>query len=220
MENYINLAIAVIILTAIIVLRKDISKLVNWIISFRKITKHDKGISLEGYKELGKPKEIEANFIEQEDETCKEIGDTKSDKTWFELLFAKQYDESIKTIEKLIQNSDEKERRIELKSCKGHVLFTKDFKVGIEYFNKLIEKYPDNQNPYRWFGISFYWNSKYEECLEIIDKGLENSKEISGLISVKSNCLSSIGKNEEAINLLISSIENKTDIPFHYNKLC
>ena len=55
MGNYVSLATAVIVLVIVIILRKEISKLISWITSFKKITKDEKGISFEGYSE---PKDL------------------------------------------------------------------------------------------------------------------------------------------------------------------
>lgn len=221
MADIIQLIIFLIVLIISIIFRKEIKKLVTWIVSFRKVTKNEKGFSLNGYS--GKePKKIEPSKLESKIAKT-ETDEIKKDEkkfNFYEQYALEQYDELITKLDDLINMTDDNEQLIKYKSQKCMVLFSVDRKKAKDYYIELKKLYPTNYLPYDYYARANYWGDKTDECLSILEEGLQNVLEKAQLITVKANCLVTIGDLENAKKILKESIQNNTDIPFHFQKLC
>ena len=227
MDNIISLLFAIIVLVIIFRLRKEISKIVNWIVSFQKITKNEKGFSFEGFSESNI--DSISNSVEiikldaqtenkNEQENNKENNNENDD--YFSLYLEKKYDESLNILNRLIDKTKDVNESIKLKSQKGLVLFSINREGAIQHFQELINLNQNNNRPYYWYAASYYWSDIYDKCLEIADKGINSVNKKSGLISLKVDCLKSMGDNEKAKETLIEAINLGYDSPNHFITLC
>lgn len=220
--DLISLAFVIVILIIVILLRKEIPKIVEWLVSFRRITKNEKGFSLEGSSETqmtirSKSKEIKELDTQLEKKDEKEE-DQKND--YFLLYIQKKYDKSLTLLNKLIDDTVDEEKSIRLKSMKGLVQYSINREGAIQHFQELIKLHPNNYIPFYWYAQAYYWNNNYNKSLEVVEEGLKSVTEKSQLITVKVNCLNSMGESEKAKETLIAAINDKNDIPNHYLLLC
>ena len=221
MEYIPHLVIAIIVFVLSIVFRNEIKKLVSWIVSFKKVTKSEKGFSLEGYPEI-KDKQLESDKLELITDGADSIKINEEENTlgYWELYIADKHEESLKALEGLIKDTDDIDKIIKLKCQKCLILFFIDRKEANKLYNSLIKQFPDNYLPYDYYARACYWSGNNDDCLKILEEGLKIVKNKSQLLTVKSNCLITMGKISEAKETLIKSIEQQNDVPFHYEKLC
>lgn len=220
--DIITLLILLIVLIIVILLRKEIPRIVTWLISFRKITKDEKGFSLVGFSETNiesnsKSNEIKELNAQTESGFEKEVNQTND---YFLLYIEKKYDEALIEINNLIDKTDDEVELIRYKSIKGLILFSIDRDRAIRHFQEIIKLHPNNNTPFEWFAFTYYTNEIYDKSLEVIESGLTSTDNKSDLITWKAKCLIAIGESEKAKDTLIVAINDNNDIPRHFEMLC
>ncbi len=228
-DNFSSVIIAFIILIIVLCFRKEIKKLVDWIISFKRIAKTDSGYSIEGQTKPEELKKSQKNEVDikiytdvKSDILTEKIKEEKNQvkENWIEASSQGKFDLALSILNKQIEEANSSTDILKFNSYKGDVIFTKNREEGIKYFEELISSNPNVSKVYEWYGLSCYWNSHYEECLEIIERGFNSVENRTYLYTIKADCLYSMGKVDDTLNSLLSAIENNQTCPSHYKKLC
>lgn len=220
-----NLLIAILIFISLIIFQKDLRKLISWIITFRKISKSEKGYSFEGTssnsdksEEIGSENEVKEITGKIDDKEKEEVEDSL-EKDWFYYILKKDYRKAIEIAQKGLEESKDIEVKIRFKSLYGHTLFSKDFEQGKNYFDNLLLEHQSAEEPYRWYALSLYWNGLYIDCINIIEKAFNNVDDKTAFFTIKANCQHSMGKTSESIDTLKNAIKSKYSNDIHYTKL-
>ena len=117
--DVLSLAFAIVVLIIIFLLRKEIPKIVDWLVSFRKLKKDESGFSLEGFSEQNKSDNIEAKELKKLNPNSDSEDEKKEDGNYFLLYVEKKYEEALSILNKKIDEAIEEKDIIDLKSFKG-----------------------------------------------------------------------------------------------------
>jgi len=138
---------------------------------------------------------------EKEQKTEKQ-SDIKQENWLIDYLINKDHDTAIKKITAEIKKEKNTVEKLDLEGYLCDIEYSKNPLNGVKLFEKYIDENKNSNIPYQHFASTLIQNNLFVNALEIIEKGLENSKNKVGLSIMKSNCLQSLNKNDEAISFL------------------
>ncbi len=156
--------------------------------------------------------EVPTNVI-QRDEVVDKSTDTKS-KHWFDYLAEQNYEKATELLQAEITEATSEERRLRLRGMLGEIKMRINFQAGVQYFNELIEQYPESDIPYDWFALSYLQRDLLEKGLAVIELGLTKAQKQSELLITKSQFIQKMGNRQAAIDLLEQAI---TETPSYVN---
>jgi tetratricopeptide (TPR) repeat protein len=221
-----GLIITFLVVGGLLYFRKEIRKLVDWIVSFRRIAKTKNGYEFAGSSQ---PEEKEMPPLEEDPLASVEVdkkpapedmeGDQPKKKTWIRAFIKEEYDEAIQLLEAAIEETHEIDQRVRLKSIIGNARFIKNRDDGVSYFENLIAENKDSPHPYYWFALSHFSDEQYERAIVIIKRGLQAGVEVPNLITLHVSCLQKLGRTPEAISILTSAIKKSPQVPDYYLSL-
>lgn len=221
------LIITALVVFALILFRKQVCKLVDWIVSFRRFSKTKNGYQASAEPEprglLPEPKEgLTEEAVVKTIEVTKQQEEGKEEKgSWIKaLFFEKNYDKAIELLkEKLEEETDAKERA-SLKGFIGYSKFMKDNKTGVEYFEDVIREHEANSNTYYWYAICYYDQEDYNATITIAKRGVDEFEEASpSLYELYAECLVRLNRKIEAIGFLEEALKRYPERPSHYIKI-
>lgn len=142
----------------LIIFRKELNKLIDWIISFKKLSKTNEGYSAStaidssGTQETEPPSKLKESLVEQ---TEVAEADSKDEKlNWVEPFVAKKYDKACDILRDRIAQEDDLEKKQEHRAILGYVLSQQDMKKGVEYFDELLKSNTDSKTIYHRYASS------------------------------------------------------------------
>lgn len=81
------------------------------------------------------------------------------------------------------------------------------YEKGIEYFNKVLEKDPNNALAFNYIGVNLYYLERYDEALEYFNTAIANDKELQIAYSNKAELLYSLSENDQLIQFVDESMD-------------
>lgn len=156
------------------------------------------------------------NNTNEEPETQSQIETTvkneNNSEDWFEKLYIlKDYDESIKILNKKIKSEKDNDAKVSLKGNICYAEFQKDAQVGKAEYEKLILENKNNNVSYLAYANTLFWNNSFSKSIEIIEQGLINCERKITLTTLKADCLWETNQKDNAILSLIESMKQLKD---------
>jgi tetratricopeptide (TPR) repeat protein/Sec-independent protein translocase protein TatA len=227
-EPFTSLLIILIIAIVLFMFRKEVPKLVEWVVSFRRIAKTKDGFSFEGSSApeltpaLSEQKEQAAVIAEIVTETLTSPLTTvpiPSPKLrWVDALIEKRYDDATGLLEKELEVATDADHRLVIKGAIGNVKFEENAGAGVEYFENLILQHPKKPEPYRWYALSFLWKDLPSKAEVILRQGLQAVDRKALLYDTLSDCLTRLGRVSEALQAAADGVaEDPVFVPNYLN---
>jgi len=233
-------------LTALIVLiglwtfRGQITKLIDWIVQFRRVEKTKDGYAMHGAEPLAQapstsPQEqklldattMEARNSSQEANllSARTIGQIAEateviEESWVDAYTDKDYAKAVKLMQDEIDKSTEAEPPPNwIRSFQASLIFTLDAKDGIAQFTKLTEQFPGNHEPYVWWASSHRKIAQFDLALQVLDRGLLSVTNKSSILGEKVSTLRQADRIPEAIEFGLTSLKEYPDAEDIYLQL-
>ena len=218
--------IALLIFIGLLIFRKEVRKLVNWIVGFTRVEKTKEGYAVESSAgprptpddEISSDRRRIAS-LEGEKRRASSNGTESEEGSWADYFFAKDYDKAIELLQAEVSETGSKDEKIRLRCIIGFVLQGKDFQAGVSYLEQLITEFPDQVTPYDWLARVYLWRELYEDCLDAIHRGLQDVTDPSSLREIEAKCLVQLGRPDEAITLLSNAISDNPSYADHYSRI-
>jgi tetratricopeptide (TPR) repeat protein len=156
----------------------------------------------------------DANLIEKEKEK-EEQKDThqidtsegpKQETFWLDAFIEDKYDLCIELLEQRIEAETDEAELASYESWKGRCIFCEDKERGIDYLNGVIEKFPNNEDPFIHLIYGLREINEYEKCLQISDEGIRAVSDPYEIIMAKCTCLKDLDLLDEVETLLKQSL--------------
>jgi len=216
-EPFTGLLITLIIAIVLFVFRKEVPKIVDWVVSFKRIAKTKDGYSLEGSRApevappvLSEQKEQAIVVAEIVTETLTQpLSDSPSPESkerWVDALIAKRYDDAIVLLERESEASHDVDYRLTLEGAIGNVKFEESAAAGVEYFASFILQYPKKHQPYLWYALSFLWKDLPSRAEGILRVGLQSAERKALLYDTLSDCLLQLGRTSDALQAAVDGV--------------
>ena len=217
-----GLIITLVVFVGLLFFRKEVRKIVDWIIGFRKIAKTKNGYELSGpseprAKRIISEKEHQGPFVELgEKPSSVDIDSDQPQKAhWLTAFNAKEYDKAIELLEETIKETHDIDKQISVKSISCTIVFKKNKGDGVTCFERLISEYK-HKEPFDWFARCYFWDEQYEQSIAVIKRGLKEVEETSELTTLHAACLKKLGRDHEAISILNTAIKKNPQVSDYY----
>jgi tetratricopeptide (TPR) repeat protein len=138
---------------------------------------------------------------------------------WVELFLEKKHKDAVKVLKANLGKTKKKNDKIEISAQIALVEFDQDSKKGQEEFERLLLADPKNVGVYMFYSFGYLRHELYQECINIVERGIANVGGVPRLILRKVNCLCEMGKSIDAIPLLTQGITNHLTEPDLYEEL-
>ncbi len=219
-----SIIIICLLFLGLFVFRRELNKLLDWIVSFRKIAGAKGGYKVSAETESpGSPSESKVKEKEERsaEKRAEIVVDEKppKEKNWFSFLFKKDYDKALEILEEDLRSEHDDEKRNETIGMIGYVKFEKDNKKGEEYFENALKQTQGSSEVYRWYALSYYFRNKYDQAMDIIKKGIDSNPTAFFLHNLFANCLVTQSREIEAVEMLFEQLKQDPEIPTHYTTI-
>jgi tetratricopeptide (TPR) repeat protein len=217
------LLVTALIVLALLFFRGEVKKLVGWIVSFKKLSK-----TKNGYQALAEP-EPSAVLPEPKGQLSGEKALQKIENTehkeeerkqsWIEAYSNNDYDKAIELLKDDLETETNAHRKDLLRAFVGAVKFKKDKKTGAEYFEDLIREQGPKKEAYYWYAFSFFQREDYETAIAVAKKGFDAPETWPDLHELCADCLVSVKREIEAIELLAENLNRYPETASPYVKI-
>ena len=223
LTQYRLLIIGVFIAIGLLIFRKELNKLIDWIISFKRLSKTKEGYSAStapespGTYDTQPSSKDRQSVIKQADVVASER--REPDTNWVKPLLAKDYDRACDILREMISREEDPQKKREHRAVLGHVIFEQDKQRGVEYFEDLLKSSDDSTDVYNWYALSLFWDSDYQTAEKVLCAGIQKTaypRELQNLLALVYHRQ---GKEIEAIDLLLKTIEQHPRWPSVYQTL-
>jgi len=221
LTQYKTLIAGICIAVFLMIFRKELNKLIDWIISFKKLSKTNEGYSVStaidspGTRDTEPPANTKESIVKQTE--VAELDSKEEKSNWVKPLIAKKYDKACDILRDMISQEEELQKKQEHRATLGYVLFQQDKKKGIEYFDDLLKSNGDSKDIiYQWYALSLYWSRSYETAEKILHAGIAGSVENRELQDLLGLVLHEQCKDVEAVDVMLEVIEQNPSWPKAY----
>ncbi len=223
LTQYKTLIFGIFIALGLLIFRKELNKLIDWIVSFKKLTKSKEGYSASTASESPVSRDTEqppesSKALVTQTETA-ESDQKERESNWVEPLLAKDYDRACDILRDLIAREDNPQKKQAHRATLGHVIFEQDKKKGIEYFEELLKSSGDSSEIYHWYALSLFWASDHEMAEKVLRRGIEKSADCRELMDLLGLVYHRQGNDIEAVNVLLRAIAKHPRWPKAYQTL-
>lgn len=217
-----SLIITALIIFALLLFRNEVKKLVDWIVSFKKLSKTKNGYQASAELEPSglspKPEEVSSNKGIQKMEFTEHKEEEKR-VSWVEAFFKKEYDKAIEVLKEDIEKETVADRKVRLKAFIGAAKFKKDKQIGIEYFEDLIREQETQTEAYYWYAWSYYSMENYETAITVAKRGIDAKEGWPELHELYADCLVYLKREIEAIEFLAENLNRYPETASSYLKI-
>lgn len=221
-KSFQSLIITALIILALLFFRNEVKKLIDWIVSFKKLSKTKNGYQVSAEAESNglssKPEELSSQKAIQKIELT-EHKDEEKKQMWFEAFFDKEYDKAVELLKEEIETETDEDRRVKLKAFIGTVKFKKDKRIGIEYFEDLIKEQEKKTEAYYWYAKSYHNMENYESAIAVAKRGIDAKEGWPVLHELYADCLVYYKRQIEAIEFLGENLNRYPETPSSYLKI-
>ncbi len=206
------------------IFRRELNKLIDWIVSFRRITggKGDYKVSAE-IESPGSTSNLKSSeTTDQSVEELPEIIEDKKppeEKDWFTPFHNKDYDKAVEILEEILSSELNDRKRNTTIGTIGYVKFEKENDDGVKYFEEALEKTQKSSLVFHWYALSYYWKEKYDQATNIIKRGIDSNPSAFFLRNLLADCLVRQSREIEAVEMLFDQLNQDPEIPTHYTRI-
>jgi len=175
--------IAVIVSVLLLVFRPEVKKLVDWIVGFKRLAKTADGFAVETREPTVAPQLLaerrEEAIVVTPAEALPVVAtstDEKDEDNWWTAYFEKRYDDAIALLDAEASAVNTPEARLTSRGAIGYVKYEQNPQNGVDYFEQFIREYPDRDEPYHWYGLTYFWRDLYEKSIAIAERGIAAAK--------------------------------------------
>lgn len=222
--------ILVIISIFMIVFRKELNKLLDWIVGFRRFSKTKDGYSAStatessGMDNIPPFSDKQQSAIEKVEDSNEEVEGSKHesnkpDTSWGEAFFAKDYPRACEILRDMISREEDSQKKTEHRAILGHTMFMQDKQSGIKYFDELIRTDGNDATVYYWYGMSFFWDGDYPKAADVLLAGIEQHPKDPQLPDSLASTFQKQSKSFQAIEVLQKNIDQNPTFAKSYRSL-
>ncbi len=187
------------VLIGAIVFKKDLTRLVTWLVTFKRVSKTKDGYSLEGGPEV--PKEQPANqqdALLQVSPSPAVIAAPKKD-SWFDAMMERNYPETVRRLEKDVAAASTPDERIRLQALQAHFTYLSDTQAGMRRYEQLVLDHPTHNVPYEWWAVSLNASGQVEGAVAVLDRGIASAANKEPLLLSRVSTLKSADRIDDAL---------------------
>lgn len=113
---------------------------------------------------------------------------SETEEHWIEAYLDRRFDDAIRLLEKrLTEESDPDQTRV-LECWIGRAEYGRDWAKGTSYLESMIEKYPNDEDPYTQLAYAHILRNQFQPAIDVIDMGLAKVTDRLPLLAAKSAC--------------------------------
>lgn len=205
-EGLPTLVVSGVVALVVLVFRKEIVKLVDWVVSFKQISKTKEGYALIGATEPERQppeqptREIAASATNVTKLPTAEIQTPEPDDgNWLRDLTERKYDLALAHLQTRLQRAPDVDETARLRSFIAHVKFERDHAEGAREFEQVISEFPTKDYPYMWYGLSYGWRDLPGKAIDVLSRGLERADRKAPLWDSLSDMYVRLGDDDSAI---------------------
>ena len=199
-----------------LIFRSEITKLVTWISTLRRIaakTKQGYSLDAEAAQPEIRPEGTETQQAQkaielQSGEHSERTRAPESKPNWIAALFEKRYDDAVAALQEDLKRENDALERVRIRSWIGFVLFEKKQEEGAEYFERLIAENLTSLVPYQFMAMALQAADLNEESIKVADRGLSRLPSNLELTRLKADGLVALGRFDDAVAVLTGAIQN------------
>ncbi len=223
LTEYRGLIIGIFVALGLFVFRRELNKLIDWIVGFKRLSK-----TKDGYSASAAP---EASGAAQPDDTTdkdqsviKEAKETETNQqqaepNWVKPFLEKDYDGACEVLRGIITDEHDPKKRHGHQAVLGRVLFEKDRLKGIAYFEELLKTRDTAATVYNWYALSLFWDNDYAEAQSVLAAGIKACPDDSKLPNLQGLVFHRQGNHAEAADILMRTINRYPKEPSSYRTL-
>ncbi len=222
-----SLIITALVIIALLLFKNEVKKLVDWIVSFKKLSKTKNGYHASAEPETSglslKFQEVtSSNAIQIEVAEHKEKEEEEKEKerpSWAEAFLKKDFDKAIDLLKEDIEKVTEADEKARLKALIGVAKFRKDRQIGIDYFEGLIPEQEKQTVAYYWYAWSYYIIEDYETAINVAKRGINAKESWPQIHQLYADCLVHLKREIEAIEFLAENLNRYPGTASSYLKI-
>lgn len=203
------------VVLGMVIFRKDIGRLVTWIVTWRRVSRTKEGLSLEAGTEPTSPAEPvvlpeqpSPELLPAPISLTRESADVPEPAPdWMQALKVRDWGKAIRGVEHEIGKAHDEAELRRLRSLRAHFLFEKDQAEGLEAFNELFRLHPRAAEPRLWLALSLKWKGAVVAALEAVQRGLNAVDEKAVLYGEEIALLIDLGRLDAALAAARRAIE-------------
>jgi tetratricopeptide (TPR) repeat protein len=221
--QYRVLIIAVFIAVGLLIFRKELNKLIDWLVSFKRISKTKDGYAAStasdsaGADSAPVPSEEMQSIIEKTKDS--ETEGNEPDTNWTEPFFAEDYARAREILRNVISGEEDPHKQTELRALLGHVMFEEDKQRGVEYFEELIRTGENASVVYEWYGLSYIFAGDYPKAKKVFLAGSKQNPANPELSAQLGMALQRNGEYTQAVEVLLENIRQNPQFGRSYRTL-
>lgn len=193
-----------------LIFRKELNKLIDWLISFKRLSKTKDGYSASAAAESAgmddSPPPLDKKQLAIEEIEDSKHKSNKPDENWHAPFLAKDYPRACEILRDIISREEDPPKIAEQRALLGHVIFTQDKQKGIVYFEDLIRTGDNTDIIYEWYGLSLFWNDDYPKASDILRAGIKRHPASPKLPDLLASTLQKQGEHIQAVEVLQKNI--------------
>ncbi len=215
--------ILIIVCISMLILRKELNKLIDWIVNFKRVSKTKDGYSASTATESAGTDDIpplsdkKQLAIEETEDSKHESNEPDTD--WTKPFFDKDYPRACKILGDLISQEKDPQEKTEHRANLGYVMFEQNKQKGIEYFDELISTGDNAAKIYLWYGMSLFWNGDYPKASDVLHAGIKQHPADPELPDWLALVLQKQGEHIQAIEVLQKNINQNPTFAQSYRTL-
>jgi tetratricopeptide (TPR) repeat protein len=223
LTEYKSLITIICIAVLLMIFRKELNKFIDWVISFKKISKTNEGYSVStahdslGSQDTETPAKPRVSLVEQTQVAKSDSKEEKSD--WFSPYLDKKYDKACDILRDMIEQEDDLQKKQEHRGTLGFILFQQNKTKGSEYFDEFLKSNNDSKSIYSWYALSLNASYDYEAAEKILHTGIVKTTENRELQDLLGTTLHEQSKDAEAVEILLEVIDQNPSWPKAYKTL-
>lgn len=197
--------IFIIVSIFMLIFRKELNKLIDWLVNFKRVSKTKDGYSASTTAESGgmddaPPPDKELSVIEEIKKS--EPESNGPDTNWTKPFYDKDYPRACEILRDMISQEKDPHVKTEHRAKLGHVMFVQEKQKGIEYFENLIKTGDNATIVYQWYSLSYRLNGDYNEAADALRAGIKQHPTDTKLPDRLASVFKKQGKHIQAIEIL------------------
>lgn len=213
-----SLLIALIICILLLIFRAEVRKVVNWIVSFKRLSKTKDGYEASsdtGPHDLSTRDEIKSK-IKIESTNTDKADNGNENEYWISAFFKKDYTTAHNLLKEEIEREHDKKSVDILLGQLGLVKFMMNKEDGVKYFEFAISEGKVNSDLFYWYAFSYYINYNYGAVVKIVKKGIDLSCTSPSLYRLYAESLFEMGRGVDSIEVLAGEIHRNPEEASYY----
>ena len=204
------------------IFRKELNKLIDWLVNFKRVSKTKDGYSASTtaeYAGMDDAPPPDKELLVIEDTKKSESESNEPDTNWTKPFFDKDYPRACEILRDMISCEEDPQKKTEQHAMLGRVIFSQDKQKGIEYFENLIKTGDNATIVYKWYSLSFQLNGDYNEAADALLAGIKQHPTDTDLPDWLASVFQKQGEHIQAIEILQKNLHQNPTFAQSYRTL-